>query len=145
MSIPARVSTATCPLGRWKELAYDKHGHHNPLCHAQSFPLERLIPKLTPTTQRLATVTCLINPCRYKLIGSNYHRFVQALPQELELRTIELTYSDASFHLPDGPRMLRVRGDERQVLWQKEWLLNLAIESLPSDVVVVAWLNADLI
>lgn len=41
--------------------------------------------------------------------------------------------------------MLRVRGDERHVLWQKERLLNLAIDSLPADVDAVAWLDADLI
>jgi hypothetical protein len=94
---------------------------------------------------RLAAVTCHFNPCGYSLIESNYHRFAKALPQELDLWTIELAYGDATFRLPDGPRMLRVRGDSRHVLWQKERLLNLAIDALPSDVDAVAWLDADLI
>ena len=41
--------------------------------------------------------------------------------------------------------MLRVRGDSRHVLWQKERMLNLAIEALPSDADAVAWLDADLV
>jgi hypothetical protein len=90
-------------------------------------------------------VTCHYNPCGYKLLEDNYHRFVQALPAELHLWTIELDYGDAPFRLPNGPRMLRVRGDSRHVLWQKERLLNLAIDALPSDVDSVAWLDTNLI
>ena len=93
----------------------------------------------------LAAVTCHYNPCGYKLLEDNYHRFAQALPADLELWTIELAYGDAPFRLPHGPRMLRVRGDSRHVLWQKERLLNLTISALPEDVDAVAWLDADLI
>lgn len=146
VSILAQIPTATCPLGRWKEPAPVKMRPSRPTVPRPVVSPGTAYPEAEPRTiRRLAAVTCHFNPCGYQRLESNYHRFVQALPRELELWTIELAYHDNPFRLPDGPRMLRVRGDERHVLWQKERLMNLAIESLPSDVDAVAWLDADLI
>ncbi len=149
VSIMARMPTATCPLGRWKEPTFTPKASGTPkpnIAIPQVASPSRTYPETTPRTiNRLAAVTCHFNPCGYQRLESNYHRFVQALPADLELWTIELAYGDVPFRLPDGPRMLCVRGDERHVLWQKERLLNLAIESLPKDVDAVAWLDADLI
>src|SRR5690606_6590701 len=50
------------------------------------------------------------------------------------------------FRLPDGPRMIRIRGTrERHTLWQKERLLNMAIEHVPQEYDAIAWLDADLL
>lgn len=93
--------------------------------------------------ERIAAITCHFNPCGYERLETNYHRFAADLPEDLDLWTIELAFGDELFRLPDGSRMMRVRGTERHVLWQKERLLNLLIEQLPAEYDAIAWLDAD--
>ncbi len=147
VSILARMPTAKCPLGRWKESTKNVGVPTQPnVTSPPAASSGMAYPKTkSRSINRLAAVTSHFNPCGYQRLESNYHRFVQALPVDLELWTIELAFGDAPFRLPNGPRMLRVRGDKRHVLWQKERLLNLAIHALPADVDAVAWLDADLI
>ncbi len=148
VSVLARMSNASCPIGRWSNpvAATTKNRPSKPALIQPAAPSRTAYPAAPyRPINRLAAVTCHYNPCGYRLLEDNYHRFVQALPAELELWTIELAFGDAPFRLPESPRMLRVRGGARHVLWQKERLLNLAISALPANVDAVAWLDADLI
>ena len=88
----------------------------------------------------LHAVTCLFNPCGYRRLVENHRRFSAALG--VPLTTVELSF-DGRFEVPGS---LRVFGDPAaHTLWQKERLLNLAIESLPPEVDKVAWIDADLL
>ena len=88
----------------------------------------------------LHAVTCLFNPCGYRRLVENHRRFSAALG--VPLTTVELSF-DGRFEVPGS---LRVFGDPAaHTLWQKERLLNLAIESLPPEVDNIAWIDADLL
>lgn len=88
---------------------------------------------------RLAVITTYFNPCGYRNIERNYFEFRERLG--VPVLTMELSF-DGRFVIEDA---VRIRGDARNLLWQKERLLNLAIESLPDRYDRVAWLDADLL
>ena len=88
----------------------------------------------------LHAVTCLFNPCGYRRLVENHRTFARHLG--VPLTTVELSF-DGRFEVPDS---IRVTGDPAaHTLWQKERLLNLAIDSLPPEVDEVAWVDADLL
>lgn len=49
----------------------------------------------------------------------------------------------ADFELPDGAGLMRIRG--RDVMWQKERLLNIAIKQVPARFAKIVWLDCDLL
>ena len=87
-------------------------------------------------------ITSYFNPVRYKRRLSNYKIFRKNL--NLPLVAVELAYSD-EFELQEGDAdiLLRLRGGA--VLWQKERLLNLALQALPKSCRKVAWIDCDII
>lgn len=88
----------------------------------------------------LHAVSCYFNPAGYRRLRDNLHRFVASL-HGCPLTVVELSF-DGTFEL-DGS--LQIRGDRaRHTLWQKERLLNLAVERLPPEVDRVAWIDADI-
>ncbi len=62
----------------------------------------------------------------------------------MPLVTVELAYKPA-FELGagDADRLIQLHG--RDVIWQKERLLNLALAALPEECDKVAWLDSDAI
>lgn len=87
----------------------------------------------------LDIVTCYFNPCGYRRIRANYDHFAASLRHPV--RTIELAFDDDPFVIPGA---VQVRGSrERNLLWQKERLLNLIIEQTEAD--AVAWIDADML
>src|SRR4029079_13310383 len=58
-------------------------------------------------------------------------------------RVVECAFGDAPFELPESAAVLRVRA--RDVMWQKERLLNLAVAALPAACTKVAWIDADIL
>lgn len=87
----------------------------------------------------LHAVTCLFNPCQDVRIVENYWVFRDRLP--CALTTVELSF-DGNFAVPDA---IQIAGSAQHILWQKERLLNVAIQTLPPEVDMVAWLDADMI
>lgn len=87
----------------------------------------------------LHCVCCFYNPCGYQRIKDNYWRFRESLGAPLT--TVELSFT-GDFEIDDA---IQIRGTEQNVMWQKERLLNLGIESLPASVDKVAWIDADLL
>ncbi len=87
----------------------------------------------------LGIVTCFFNPCGYKRNVENYFRFRDALGHDLV--TVELSFN-GEFVIPDA---IQLQGDSKNIMWQKERLLNIGIESLPDQYDKVAWLDADLL
>ena len=88
-------------------------------------------------------VTCYFNPQSYATRLENYRRFKAVLERSgARLVTVECAFDNQAFVLP-GPNVIGVRA--RDVLWQKERLLNLAISTLPSECRKVAWLDCDVL
>lgn len=93
-------------------------------------------------THDLWVVTCHYNPAGYVQRGLNYTSFREHLRAlDVPVLTVECVFGDATPSLPPSSEVVHVRA--RDVLWQKERLLNLALARLPRWVTKVAWLDAD--
>ena len=88
----------------------------------------------------LSAITCYFNPSNYKIFRSNYIEFRKRLT--CPITTVELAFDDQDFFIDDS---IKIRGNKSHILWQKERLLNIAIESLPSNVDKIVWIDADVI
>lgn len=85
-------------------------------------------------------ITSYFDPTGRKRRLKNYREFRRRL--QVPLVAVELSF-DGPFDLtPDDAEILiQVRGGS--ILWQKERLLNLALQALPSSCDTVAWLDCD--
>ena len=102
-------------------------------------PAERYTP-----CNDLWLVTAYFNPQHYRNRLENYYHFVEPIRRAgMNLITVELALEDEPFELEPGQNVLQIRG--RDMLWQKERLLNLAIAHLPESARMVAWLDCDLL
>lgn len=87
-------------------------------------------------------ITAYFNPAGYRSRLQNYHLFRRYL--NVPLLTVELGDNSLSeLCASDAEKLVRVDGGD--VMWQKERLLNLAIENLPDSCRYVAWLDCDVI
>jgi hypothetical protein len=93
-------------------------------------------------SQSLWAITCYFNPVGYRRRLENYHTFRRHL--KVPLIAVELSF-DNKFQLTSGDADILVQVHSAAVLWQKERLLNLALESLPAECQKVAWLDCDII
>ncbi|MEO8362549.1 MAG: hypothetical protein ABI672_21155 [Vicinamibacteria bacterium] len=93
-------------------------------------------------TSPLWAVTCLFNPQRYVRRIANFRAFRSAL--NVPLLAVELSF-DGRFELgPDDANVLiQLRG--RDVMWQKERLLNIGVRALPPECTSVALLDCDIV
>ena len=88
----------------------------------------------------LWAITCYFNPQGYRNRLRNYRLFRERLG--VPLVAVELSYSD-SFELTNEDADILVQLHGRDLLWQKERLLNLALAELPAECDKVVWLDAD--
>jgi hypothetical protein len=87
-------------------------------------------------------ITCYFNPAGYRRRLANYRVFRQHL--SVPLVAVELAYGpDFELDEIDAEILVRLRG--RDVMWQKERLLNLALQAVPSSCRKVAWLDCDVV
>lgn len=95
-------------------------------------------------TGDLWVITCHFNPAGFAHRPRNYELFRARLAQQgVPVVTVECTFGGAPPTLPPAPDVLHVRA--RDVLWQKERLLNLALRAVPRWVPKIAWLDADVL
>jgi hypothetical protein len=111
-------------------------------------PGARLAPRQDRRTLRgsLWAMTAYYNPARYANKSAHYRLFRARLAaQGVPLLAIEVAFGDQSFELrpSDADRVVQLRG--RDILWQKERILNQALRFLPADCDKVAWLDADVL
>ncbi|MGH7787229.1 MAG: hypothetical protein ACRERC_10215 [Candidatus Binatia bacterium] len=87
-------------------------------------------------------ITSYFNPAGYRSRLKNYRIFRQRLA--VPLLAVELSCTP-QFELgaADADVLVQLRGDA--ILWQKERLLNLALQSLPDECETVAWLDCDVV
>jgi hypothetical protein len=91
-------------------------------------------------------VAAYFNPANYATKLRNLDTFARRVREQgLKLLIVELAFPDNAFAVPEGfaDKILRLRSD--CVLWQKERLLNLGIDSLPPSCDKVVWLDADIL
>jgi hypothetical protein len=86
-------------------------------------------------------ITTYYNPVRYKRRLSNYKIFRANLG--VPLVTVELSFN-GQFELTEKQADILIQISGGAVLWQKERLLNVALQALPSSCHKVAWLDCDI-
>ena len=91
---------------------------------------------------RLWAITSYFNPVGYRRRLSNYRTFRANLA--VPLVTVELSF-DGRFELTDDDADILIQLSGGAVLWQKERLLNIAIQSVPQNAKNIAWLDCDVI
>lgn len=91
-------------------------------------------------------ITSFFNPAKYKNKIENYKIFrEQSKKQGLNLITIELAFENEEFELTNNDADILIQVRSNSVLWQKERLLNIALDYLPEDCDKVAWVDCDVI
>lgn len=96
------------------------------------------------SSRKLYVVTCISNPVRYNTRSDLYRKFAKHVEDSgAILYTAEMAFGDRPFEVTEAnnPRHIQTRSFFE--LWQKENLLNLAIQALPDDWEYVAWIDAD--
>lgn len=88
----------------------------------------------------LHCISSYFNPTNSKKIKENYLTFRKNL--KVPLTTVELAFNDQPFFISDS---IKIRGDRNNIMWQKERLLNIAIDSLPNNIDKIAWIDADIL
>ena len=87
-------------------------------------------------------ISCFFNPCRYPNKLENLKVFRdESKHQGLKLILVELAFGDTPFEVPQDCAEIIIRLRTNSVLWHKERLLNIALQSVPSK--NVAWIDAD--
>ena len=90
----------------------------------------------------LWSITTYYNPVGYRRRLTNYHVFRRHL--SVPLLTVELAF-DRDFELREGDADILVQLRARDVMWQKERLLNIALGHLPTKCEKIVWLDCDLV
>lgn len=94
------------------------------------------------TPRGLWAIACYFNPMGFRSRLANYRTFRRHLT--VPLLTVEQGYG-GRFELDARDATILVQVPGRDVLWQKERLLNLALEHLPAECDTVVWLDADIL
>jgi len=91
---------------------------------------------------RLWAITSYFNPMGYRTRRANYRIFRENL--KVPLLTVEQGHG-GKFELGREDATILVQIASRDVMWQKERLLNLAVKALPRDCETVVWLDSDIL
>lgn len=88
-----------------------------------------------------AIVCCYFNPQNYAAPLENYLAFRKALGS-INLITVELSFN-GQFDIPDA---IQISGNKRKnLMWQKERLLNIGIQAVPAHIKYIGWMDADMV
>jgi hypothetical protein len=92
----------------------------------------------------LGIVTSYFNPCRYRTRAENFERFVAPIRAAgIPLVIVEARFDGGEWTL--DPRHGSMRVMARDLMWQKERLLDMGMAWLPEHCTKVAWLDADVL
>jgi hypothetical protein len=92
----------------------------------------------------LALVTTYFNPAGFASKRRMYAEFAERIRASgLHLTTIECAFGERDFELPATAATIGVRA--RDVMWQKERLVNVAVAQLPVRFRKVAWVDIDVV
>jgi len=93
-------------------------------------------------SEGLWAITSYFNPAGFERRLTNYRSFRARLA--VPLVTVELAHNDV-FELRSEDADVLIQVPARDVLWQKERLLNLALHEVPRDCDKIAWLDCDVV
>lgn len=89
-------------------------------------------------------VTSYFNPEGYESKRRAFSLFAAAMDRSrVPLFVAECAFDGQSFELPESSSVFRFSGGD--VMWQKERLINLAIERVPDQFTKIAWLDSDIL
>lgn len=90
---------------------------------------------------KIAFVTAISNPARFRRRYELYHKFAHHIRNELKQRlvTVECQLGDRPFFITSASDPHHVQVRSKSELWHKENLLNLAISRLPREVEYICW------
>lgn len=92
-------------------------------------------------TKKFWGIASYFNPSGYKSKLENYKFFYKHL--EIPLITVELSFNGKfELELSDADILVQIQG--KDIMWQKERLLNIAMNYLPETCDKVAWVDCDL-
>lgn len=91
--------------------------------------------------KKLAFVTAVSNPARYRRRYELYHKFAKHIREDLKHRlvTVECQMGDRPFYLTSPVDRDHVQVRAKSELWHKEQLLNIGISRLPAEVEYICW------
>lgn len=92
---------------------------------------------------KLAIITTFFNPCNYINLQYNYLKFSENIKQYADLFAIELSFNN-NYFIKDS-NTIRINGYKKNILWQKEILLNILLDSIPKEYTDIAWIDSDII
>jgi hypothetical protein len=96
----------------------------------------------------LWAITSFFNPSGYNNKYTNFKFFRESSKKQgLKLIVVELTFNSDHFEIQDedAEKVIRIKGSDENIMWQKEALLNIGIKHLPDECDKVAWLDSDII
>lgn len=91
-------------------------------------------------------ITTFFNPVGYKSKKRNYDFFRKiSKKQGLKLVTVELAFDNVKFELRRGDAdiLLQLRTDSKNIMWQKERLMNIAFKNVPKTCNKMIWIDCD--
>jgi len=89
-------------------------------------------------------ISCIYNSGSYQSKNTNFDRFIKPIEAAgLNYLIVDCAFGTQPFNLKKHDRIIRIRAPH--VLWQKERLLNIAIERLPTACKKVAWVDCDVL
>lgn len=91
----------------------------------------------------MAVITSHFNWSGYKRPVANLNRFLRYMEsQQIPVYGVEISLSD-HFSTEGNDNWLRIKGDQYNILFQKECLLNLAEKMVPEKYTKIAWFDHD--
>lgn len=88
------------------------------------------------------TITTYYNPQKYSSRYNNFKTFSQNI--QTPLLVVEFSHN-GQFQLCKDDATILIQIPKGDILWQKERLLNIALQNLPKEVDNVAWIDSDII
>lgn len=89
-------------------------------------------------------ISSFFNPNAYITKPENFNSFIGKIQESgINHLIVELAFGQQPFTLQKSKNVIQVR--TKDVMWQKERLLNIAISKLPSNCKYVAWIDCDIV
>lgn len=95
-------------------------------------------------TNDLWIISCFYNSNSYKSKHLNFNLFVEKIEAaNLNYLIVECAFKNQPFSLKKSKHVLRIRTPD--IMWQKERLLNIALDHLPTKCKKIAWVDCDVL
>src|SRR5277367_5771091 len=89
-------------------------------------------------------ISCFYNPNAYVTKPENFNKFIERIEASgLHYLIVECAFGKQPFSLKKDRRIIRLRTTD--IMWQKERLLNIALDHLPEKCKKVVWLDCDVL